>query len=43
MPGVAASIAASCTHPLDLTKVRLQTSKDKGMFRMIQKTVRNNG
>lgn len=41
--GVAASIAASCTHPLDLTKVRLQTSKDKGMFRMIQKTVRNNG
>ncbi|OCH92696.1 mitochondrial carrier [Obba rivulosa] len=26
--GVAASLAASCTHPLDLTKVRLQTIPD---------------
>ncbi|WVQ85852.1 hypothetical protein IAT38_008020 [Cryptococcus sp. DSM 104549] len=41
--GVAASIAASITHPLDLTKVRLQTSGDKGMIRSIRKTVHNNG
>lgn len=41
--GVAASIAGSCTHPLDLTKVRLQTSGDKGMFNSIKKTVHNNG
>ncbi|ORY35856.1 mitochondrial carrier domain-containing protein [Naematelia encephala] len=41
--GVAASIAASITHPLDLTKVRLQTSGDKGMIKSIQKTVAANG
>ncbi|WWC65423.1 uncharacterized protein I303_108041 [Kwoniella dejecticola CBS 10117] len=41
--GVAASIAASITHPLDLTKVRLQTSGDKGMIRSIRKTIHNNG
>ncbi|WWC98661.1 hypothetical protein V866_005554 [Kwoniella sp. B9012] len=41
--GVAASIAASITHPLDLTKVRLQTSGDKGMIQSLKKTVHNNG
>lgn len=41
--GVAAAIAGSCTHPLDLTKVRLQTSGDKGMLNSIKKTVAANG
>ncbi|WWC92100.1 uncharacterized protein L201_007054 [Kwoniella dendrophila CBS 6074] len=41
--GAAASIAASITHPLDLTKVRLQTSGDKGMIQSLRKTVHNNG
>jgi len=41
--GVAASIAGSCTHPLDLTKVRLQTSGDKGMLNSIKKTIGQNG
>lgn len=43
MIGVAASIAGSCTHPLDLTKVRMQTSGDKGMLNSIKKTVGANG
>ncbi|QRW21121.1 mitochondrial carrier protein [Rhizoctonia solani] len=40
--GVAASIAASITHPLDLTKVRLQASGDKrirGLFDGISGTL----
>ncbi|KAF8574344.1 dicarboxylic acid transporter [Ramaria rubella] len=41
--GVAASIAASITHPLDLTKVRLQASGDKGMIQSLKKTVRTAG
>ncbi|KAI5117772.1 hypothetical protein M0805_003591 [Coniferiporia weirii] len=41
--GVAATIAASITHPLDLTKVRLQASGDKRMLASIQKTVRTAG
>ncbi|KAK4686660.1 hypothetical protein P7C73_g3465, partial [Tremellales sp. Uapishka_1] len=41
--GVAASIAASITHPLDLTKVRLQTSSDKSMLNSIRKTVAAGG
>lgn len=41
--GVAATIAASITHPLDLTKVRLQASGDKGMVQSLQKTVRTAG
>ncbi|KZS91535.1 dicarboxylic acid transporter [Sistotremastrum niveocremeum HHB9708] len=41
--GVAASIAASITHPLDLTKVRLQASGDKGMVNSLRKTVRTAG
>ncbi|KAF9647636.1 mitochondrial carrier [Thelephora ganbajun] len=41
--GVAATIAASVTHPLDLTKVRLQTSGDKGMVESLKKTVRTAG
>jgi len=36
--GVAATIAASITHPLDLTKVRLQASGDKRMIASIRKT-----
>ncbi|QRW07758.1 mitochondrial carrier protein [Ceratobasidium sp. AG-Ba] len=41
--GVAASIAASITHPLDLTKVRLQASGDKRMIASIKKTVSTAG
>lgn len=41
--GVAASIAGSITHPLDLTKVRLQTSEDKTMISSIKRTVHNFG
>jgi len=41
--GVAASIAASITHPLDLTKVRLQASGDKSMIKSLQKTVKTAG
>ncbi|KAH7880177.1 mitochondrial carrier domain-containing protein [Lentinula edodes] len=41
--GVAATIAASITHPLDLTKVRLQASGDKRMLASIQKTLRTAG
>jgi len=41
--GVAATIAASITHPLDLTKVRLQASGDKGMVESLKKTVRTAG
>ncbi|KAJ3482700.1 hypothetical protein NLI96_g6802 [Meripilus lineatus] len=41
--GVAATIAASITHPLDLTKVRLQATGDKGMIQSIKKTVRTAG
>ncbi|KAF7324598.1 hypothetical protein MKEN_00501100 [Mycena kentingensis (nom. inval.)] len=41
--GVAATIAASITHPLDLTKVRLQASGDKRMVESIKKTYRTAG
>lgn len=41
--GLAATIAASITHPLDLTKVRLQASGDKRMVESIKKTVRTAG
>ncbi|KAL3311641.1 hypothetical protein Ciccas_009775 [Cichlidogyrus casuarinus] len=43
--GVASAMAASCTHPLDLIKVHLQTqkSKDLGMVGMGIKVVRNDG
>jgi len=41
--GVAATIAASVTHPLDLTKVRLQASGDKSMITSLQNTVRTAG
>ncbi|KAG8973148.1 Mitochondrial dicarboxylate transporter [Tulasnella sp. 425] len=41
--GIAASIAASITHPLDLTKVRLQASGDTGMIQSLKKTVRTAG
>ncbi|TRM67313.1 dicarboxylic acid transporter [Schizophyllum amplum] len=41
--GVAATIAASITHPLDLTKVRLQASGDKRMIASLQKTYRAGG
>ncbi|GLB40910.1 putative mitochondrial carrier (TC 2.A.29) family protein [Lyophyllum shimeji] len=41
--GVAATIAASITHPLDLTKVRLQASGDKRMLESMKKTYRTAG
>ncbi|KII85649.1 hypothetical protein PLICRDRAFT_44983 [Plicaturopsis crispa FD-325 SS-3] len=41
--GVAATIAASITHPLDLTKVRLQASGDKRMIESLRRTVKTAG
>ncbi|KIJ16153.1 hypothetical protein PAXINDRAFT_76244 [Paxillus involutus ATCC 200175] len=41
--GLAATIAASITHPLDLTKVRLQASGDKRMLESMKKTLRTAG
>ncbi|KAJ3822066.1 dicarboxylic acid transporter [Lentinula raphanica] len=47
--GVAASMAASCTHPLDLTKVRMQTikaepgTKPPSMFFVLRKSVVQQG
>ncbi|KAF9223060.1 mitochondrial carrier [Gyrodon lividus] len=41
--GLAATIAASITHPLDLTKVRLQASGDKRMVESMKKTIRTAG
>ncbi|KAI1792310.1 dicarboxylic acid transporter [Ganoderma leucocontextum] len=41
--GLAATIAASITHPLDLTKVRMQATGDKGMVNSLKKTVRTAG
>ncbi|KAM5543951.1 hypothetical protein V8D89_002568 [Ganoderma adspersum] len=41
--GLAATIAASITHPLDLTKVRMQATGDKGMVSSLRKTVRTAG
>jgi len=41
--GVAATIAASITHPLDLTKVRLQASGEKGMITSLQNNFRTAG
>jgi len=41
--GVAATIAASVTHPLDLTKVRLQASGEKGMISSLQNNFRSAG
>ncbi|KAK7689679.1 hypothetical protein QCA50_007474 [Cerrena zonata] len=41
--GMAATIAASITHPLDLTKVRMQATGDKGMIQSLKKTVRTAG
>lgn len=42
-PGVAAAMAASITHPLDLTKVRLQATGDKGMIQSMRKTIHTAG
>ncbi|CAL1696693.1 unnamed protein product [Somion occarium] len=46
--GVGASMAAVCTHPLDLTKVRLQTlshsaAKRPGMFFLIRSSIAQSG
>ncbi|KAI0344082.1 mitochondrial carrier [Trametopsis cervina] len=46
--GAAASMAAACTHPLDLTKVRLQTIPPTGnhkpsMFSVMRYTIRKTG
>ncbi|KAK7467481.1 hypothetical protein VKT23_004533 [Stygiomarasmius scandens] len=47
--GVAASMASSCTHPLDLTKVRMQTmqvtpgSKPPNMFIVFRTTLSESG
>ncbi|KAJ3877514.1 mitochondrial carrier domain-containing protein [Lentinula edodes] len=47
--GVAASMAASCTHPLDLTKVRMQTikaaagTKPPSMFFVLRKSIVSQG
>ncbi|KZW01370.1 mitochondrial carrier [Exidia glandulosa HHB12029] len=41
--GVAAAMAASITHPLDLTKVRMQASGDPSMLHSLQSTLRTAG
>ncbi|GAA5943552.1 hypothetical protein JCM10213_008900 [Rhodosporidiobolus nylandii] len=41
--GAAASWAAVCTHPLDLAKVRMQTSKGKGFVRTLADGVKAEG
>ncbi|OCF31420.1 hypothetical protein I316_06822 [Kwoniella heveanensis BCC8398] len=41
--GVANTLSSCVTHPLDLTKARLQTSGQRGMFQSIAQTVRSNG
>ncbi|KAL7412839.1 mitochondrial carrier [Mrakia frigida] len=41
--GVAATCGALVTHPLDLTKVRLQASGDKSMVQSIKKTIATRG
>ncbi|GAA6020526.1 hypothetical protein JCM10207_000031 [Rhodosporidiobolus poonsookiae] len=41
--GAAASWAAVCTHPLDLAKVRMQTSKGKGFVQTLSDGVRAEG
>ncbi|KAH7883922.1 mitochondrial carrier [Phlebopus sp. FC_14] len=45
--GIAASMAASCTHPLDLTKVRMQTLGPSvlrpSMFAMMRNSLSENG
>ncbi|GMK54490.1 hypothetical protein CspeluHIS016_0110760 [Cutaneotrichosporon spelunceum] len=41
--GLAASFAGTVTHPLDLTKVRLQTGEDKRMVQSFRRTVNNFG
>ncbi|GAA5843824.1 hypothetical protein JCM11251_001813 [Rhodosporidiobolus azoricus] len=41
--GAAASWAAVCTHPLDLAKVRMQTSKGKGFVSTLTDSVKAEG
>ncbi|GAA6060636.1 hypothetical protein JCM10212_006387 [Sporobolomyces blumeae] len=41
--GAAASWAAVCTHPLDLAKVRMQTSKSNGMFHTLTSSIKKDG
>lgn len=41
--GAAASFAATCTHPLDVAKVRMQTSHSKGMMHTIAESVKADG
>ncbi|GAA5932876.1 hypothetical protein JCM1841_004622 [Sporobolomyces salmonicolor] len=41
--GGAASFAAVCTHPLDLAKVRMQTSKSQGMLHTLTSSVKADG
>ncbi|GAA5878672.1 hypothetical protein JCM8547_005116 [Rhodosporidiobolus lusitaniae] len=41
--GAAASWAAVCTHPLDLAKVRMQTSKGKGFVKTVVDSVKADG
>ena len=43
MGGAPASLIASIAYPIDLTKVRLQTSRDKGMMQSLQNTIRTAG
>ncbi|ORY55553.1 mitochondrial carrier domain-containing protein [Leucosporidium creatinivorum] len=41
--GAAASWAAVCTHPLDVAKVRMQTSKSNGMLNTLTESVKRDG
>ncbi|KAK9897638.1 mitochondrial carrier [Cystobasidium minutum MCA 4210] len=41
--GLAASIAAVATHPLDVSKVRMQTSKHRSMFKVLTTSIKTDG
>ncbi|MBW0462448.1 hypothetical protein O181_002163 [Austropuccinia psidii MF-1] len=41
--GLAASMAAVCTHPLDVAKVRIQTGPTRSMFKTLLNAVRSEG
>ncbi|KAH8923502.1 mitochondrial carrier [Atractiella rhizophila] len=41
--GIAASLAGACTHPLDVAKVRMQTSSERSLFRVVINSVRQYG
>lgn len=41
--GAAASFAATCTHPLDVAKVRMQTSHSRGVMHVLAESISQQG